>query len=192
MYPGVTACSCLSYQRLRGREKERWLHSIFLEELSKNYFTCHYSGKFWFERLTFLLFGLVSSRQSKTVLFLKEKSCSYSQKTHRGRAELSLFTSVWFKRTEANCETAPQRQAGWWAVPFISDAPSAGSQLPLHCEFSSLKFPMPLVRSLKKESSSDITKSHLGSQLLLRFKTIQELCKIFKWGVEAFPPPPHF
>lgn len=185
----MTACSCLSYQCLKGRE-ERWLHSTFLEELRKNYFTSHYSGKYWFECLKFLLFGLVSSHQSKAIPLLKEESCSCSEKTGRGRAEISLFTSVWFKWTEANCETVPQRQAGWWTVPFVSGAPSAGSQIPLHCEFSDLKFPMPLVCSLKKESSSEAAKSHLSSQPLLRFKITQELCKIFKWGVEAFPTLP--
>lgn len=82
---------------------------------------------------------------------------------------------MWFRLTEANCETVPQRKAG--DVPFISEAPIPGSQLLVNCEFHDLKFPMPLQSSLKKESSSEVSKSQLVSQFLLGFETIQKLCK---------------
>lgn len=62
-------------------------------------------------------------------------------------------------------------------VPFVSEAPTAGFQLLVNCEFHDLKFLMPLECSLKKANSSEVAKSHLVSQFLLGFETIQKLCK---------------
>lgn len=115
-------------------------------------------------------------------------SCPYSQKTYRSRIELSLAASVWFKRTEVNCEIAPQGQAAWWAVPFLSDVPTVGSHCIVNPVTSSF---LCLLCAQWRRKVFEVAKSHLGSQLLLRFKIIQKLCQIIKWVVETFPIP-HF